>query len=98
MKEYIFYIYILTTKNNKMLYIGITNNLLNRYFEHKNKKHINSFTARYNINKLIYYEIYGDVSSAIYREKQLKSWRRDKKIYLIKTMNPEFRELIGDFI
>ncbi len=98
MKEYIYYVYILTNINNKRFYLGITSNVLNRYYEHKNKKHPNSFTAKYNINKLVYYEIYGDVYMAINKEKELKGWRREKKINLIKSKNIKFNDLITDFL
>ncbi|KKR21392.1 MAG: Excinuclease ABC C subunit domain protein [Parcubacteria group bacterium GW2011_GWE2_39_37] len=97
-REYIYYIYILTNINNKRFYIGVTNDLLNRYHEHKTKKYPNSFTAKYNINKLIYYEIFGDISTAIYREKELKGWRKEKKINLIKIENLNFKDLINDLI
>lgn len=98
MKEYIYYIYILTNINNKRFYIGVTNNLLNRYYEHKNKKFPKSFTAKYNINKLVYYEIFNDISYAISREKELKGWRREKKVNLIKSNNSTFKNLIKDFL
>lgn len=98
MKEYIYYVYILTNKSNKRFYIGRCNNMLNRYHEHKTKKYPWSFTAKYNINKLVYYEIYGDIHLAIAREKELKSWRREKKIKLIKSKNITFKDLITDFL
>ncbi|MFA6306413.1 MAG: GIY-YIG nuclease family protein [Patescibacteria group bacterium] len=98
MKEYTYYIYILTNINNKRFYIGVTNNLLNRCYEHKNKKFPKSFTAKYNINKLVYYEIFNDISYAISREKELKGWRREKKINLIKSNNLIFKDLIIDFL
>ena len=98
MKEYTYYIYILTNINNKRFYIGVTSNLLNRYFEHKNKKFPNSFTSKYNLNKLVYYEIFNDINYAISREKELKGWRREKKIKLIKSNNLIFKNLITDFL
>ncbi|MBI4779286.1 GIY-YIG nuclease family protein [Candidatus Falkowbacteria bacterium] len=98
MKEYTYYIYILTNINNKRFYIGVTSNLLNRYYEHKNKKIPKSFTAKYNINKLVYYEIFNDTNYAISREKELKGWRREKKINLIKSDNLIFKNLIIDFL
>jgi len=82
----------MTNKWNNVLYTGITNDLKRRVFEHKNKI-IKGFTERYNINKLVYYEIYDDVYNAIQREKQIKSWSRKKKIELIKSLNPEFKDL-----
>lgn len=98
MRDYTYYIYILTNINNKRFYIGVTNNLLNRYYEHKNKKFPKSFTAKYNINKLVYYEIFNDISYAISREKELKGWRREKKIKLIKSNNLIFKDLITDLL
>jgi len=92
MLEKNYYIYIMTNKWNNVLYTGITNDLKRRVFEHKNKI-IKGFTERYNINKLVYYEIYDDVYNAIQREKQIKSWSRKKKIELIKSLNPEFKDL-----
>ena len=74
----------------------MTNNLLKRVFEHKNKL-LKGFTARYNITKLVYYEITSDVKSAIAREKQVKGWIRKKKIDLIETINPEWKDLSDDW-
>ena len=75
-----------------MFYIGVTNNLLRRVYEHKNKLN-DGFTKRYNINKLVYYEHFNDPRYAIDREKQLKNWHRDWKINLIKETNPDFQEI-----
>lgn len=97
-REHLYYIYILTNKSNLRFYIGVTSNLLNRYDEHKTKKFPDSFTAKYNIDKLVYYEIYGDISIALNREKELKKWRREKKINLIKTQNIKFNDLIDDLL
>ena len=77
-----YYIYILTNKSNKVIYIGVTNDLERRMFEHRNKL-VEGFTKRYNLMKLVYYEVTEDVESAISREKQLKNWHRDWKINLI---------------
>jgi putative endonuclease len=71
-----YYIYIITNKSNKVIYIGVTNNLERRIFEHKNKL-VEGFTKKYNLTKLVYYEATDDVESAIRREKQLKNWHRD---------------------
>jgi putative endonuclease len=71
-----YYIYILASKRNGTLYIGVTNNLFNRSFQHKIKQNKNSFAAKYNIDKLVYYEVYAYISEAIAREKQLKNWKR----------------------
>jgi putative endonuclease len=86
-----YHVYILTNKSHT-LYIGVTNNLIRRVWEHKNK-YADGFTKKYNINKLIYYEEFNDIIEALGREKQLKSWRRKKKIDLIKTINPKFSEI-----
>ncbi len=87
-----YYVYILTNKSNT-LYIGVTNDIVRRVYEHKNKL-VSGFTERYNINKLIYIEEYDSVIDAIEREKQLKKWSRKKKINLIKFINPRFDELV----
>ncbi|MDA3823632.1 MAG: GIY-YIG nuclease family protein [Bacteroidales bacterium] len=90
MKNY--YIYIMTNKNNKVLYTGVTNDLVKRVYEHKNKL-IDGFTSKYNIIKLVYYETTNDVKSAISREKQIKGGSRKKKIDLININNPEWNDL-----
>ncbi|MEA1962876.1 MAG: GIY-YIG nuclease family protein [Patescibacteria group bacterium] len=97
-KEYIYYVYILTNKTNKILYIGVTNNLYSRIFQHKLKQNKNSFTAKYNTNKLIYYEEYQYIEDAIKREKQLKKWNREWKIELIKKENPTWRDFFTDML
>ena len=86
-----YYVYIMSNKS-KTIYTGITNNLHRRVFEHKSKK-INGFTSRYNITKLVYYEITNEVKTAIAREKQIKGWIRKKKINLIESRNPEWNDL-----
>lgn len=86
-----FYVYILTNSSG-ILYIGISSHLIKRIWEHKNKV-VEGFTNKYNISKLIFYEIYEEVEHAILREKQLKKWNRAKKIELIKRVNPKFEEL-----
>lgn len=91
-----YYVYILTNKNNTVLYIGMTNNLIRRLYEHKNKI-IKGFTARYNIDKLVYYEITNDVEEAIVREKILKKWNRRKKENLINISNPNWEDLSVSF-
>ncbi|MBU0636931.1 MAG: GIY-YIG nuclease family protein [Patescibacteria group bacterium] len=92
--EKCYYIYIGTNKTNKTLYIGVTNNLLNRDIQHKTKLNNNSFTAKYNINKIVYYEIYADIREAIAREKQIKGGSRKKKIKLINSINPMWDDLL----
>ncbi|HHU90144.1 MAG TPA: GIY-YIG nuclease family protein [Clostridiaceae bacterium] len=87
-----YYVYILTNWSNKVLYIGITNNLVRRCYEHKHKI-IRGFTEKYNVNKLVYFDTTNDVSEAIKREKQLKGWTRSKKINLVESINPMWNDL-----
>ena len=87
-----YYVYILSNKNNRVLYIGVTNDLRRRVYEHKNKL-IKGFTSRYNVDKLVHYESTTDINSAIEREKQLKSWSRAKKEELINKNNPQREDL-----
>ena len=84
------FVYILSNKNNTALYVGVTSNLTGRIWEHKNNVFINSFTSRYNINKLVYYEWLPSIEEAIEREQQLKAGSRKKKIDLIELENPEW--------
>jgi len=95
-KEHIYYIYILSNKKNGTLYIGVTNNLFSRIFIHKLKENKNSFTAKYNIDKLVYYEEYQYIQDAIEREKQMKKWKREWKIKLIEKENSAWRDLFVD--
>jgi len=85
-------VYILTNKINTVLYVGVTSNLPKRVCEHKNKL-ADGFTKKYNIEKLVYFEQTEDVNSALAREKQLKNWKREWKIELIKKANPEWKDL-----
>ena len=87
-----YYIYILANKRNGTLYIGVTSNLVKRIYEHKNNI-IEGFSKKYNIHKLVYYEITDDIESAIRREKQLKKWNRKWKMNLIEKNNPEWKDL-----
>ncbi len=87
-----YFVYILTNKNNTVLYVGITSNLLGRIFQHKEQV-TKGFTSRYNVDKLVYYEIYEDVYEAISREKQLKNLVRRKKDVLINEFNPQWLDL-----
>jgi putative endonuclease len=87
-----YYIYILANKRNGTLYIGVTSNLVKRVHEHKNNI-IEGFTKKYNIHKLVYYEITNDIESAIRKEKQLKKWNRKWKMNLIEKSNPEWIDL-----
>ncbi len=86
-----YYIYIMTNRS-RTFYVGITNNLEQRVYEHKQKL-IDGFTKRYNISRLVYYEVFTDVRDAIAREKQVKDWRREKKIALIESLNPTWKDL-----
>ena len=90
-----YYVYILTNFTNTTLYIGVTNNLVKRVYEHKSKL-TPGFTATYNITKLVYYEIGKDINEAIAREKQLKSGSRKKKVELIDKMNPGWNDLYNE--
>ena len=87
-----YYVYVLTNENNNVMYIGITNDLKRRVYEHKSNS-IEGFTKKYHVHKLVYYEITTDVNSAIAREKQLKKWKRAKKNALVETLNPKWKEL-----
>lgn len=92
-----FYIYILASKKNGTLYIGMTNDLIRRVHEHKSGL-IGGFTKKYSINKLVYFESTEDVIAAILREKRLKKWKRQWKIELIEKSNPQWRDLAEDFL
>ena len=92
-----FYVYLLASKRNGTLYIGVTSDLLKRVHEHKNNL-VEGFTKKYNVHKLVYYEATEDVNSAITREKQLKKWKRRWKIELIEKKNPEWRDLYFELI
>lgn len=87
-----YHVYILTNHKNNVFYIGVTNNIARRVFEHK-QKFISGFTQKYNLNKLVYAEEFKNVLEALAREKQLKNWHREWKINLIKSINPNFDEL-----
>ncbi|HQF43190.1 MAG TPA: GIY-YIG nuclease family protein [Ignavibacteriaceae bacterium] len=89
-----YYVYIMTN-NAKTLYIGVTNDLNRRVFEHKNSL-IDGFTKKYNIKKLVYYETFNNIDEAIRREKQLKNWHRQWKINLIESINKEWKDLADD--
>ena len=90
-----YYVYIMTNAHHTVLYTGVTNDLLRRVYEHKHKQ-VKGFTARYNVDKLVYYEVCDHVESAIQREKQIKAGSRARKLVLINRMNPQWNELIVD--
>ena len=94
-KENHYYVYIATNHpRHTVLYTGVTNGLIKRSGQHKGKWDKNSFASKYNVNKIVYFEIYGDVNAAITREKQLKAGSRKKKEYLINKVNPEWKDLV----
>ena len=90
-----YYVYIMTNKSGT-LYVGMTDNIKKRVYDHKNKL-VEGFTKKYNINKLIYFETFGDIYSAIAREKTIKGWLRKKKIELIRATNPSWTDLSQDW-
>jgi putative endonuclease len=90
-----FYVYIMTNRS-RTLYTGVTNNLQRRVYEHKHKL-IPGFTQKYNITRLVYFEATSDVREAIGREKQIKGWLRAKKVALIESVNPDWRDLSEDW-
>lgn len=87
-----YYVYILSSKRNGTLYIGVTNDLLRRMFEHKNKL-VEGFTQRYDVSRLVYYEKHQEIRAAIQREKLLKKWNRSWKLHLIEKHNPDWADL-----
>ncbi|MEK7149630.1 MAG: GIY-YIG nuclease family protein [Patescibacteria group bacterium] len=91
-----YYVYIMANFKNTTFYIGVSNDLQRRLYEHKNKL-IKGFTSKYNLNKLVYFEETNDVKFALWREKQLKNWHREWKINLIKSQNPNFMDLSDNF-
>ena len=87
-----YYVYLITNWNNKVLYIGVTSDLERRIYQHKNKS-MRGFTEKYNVNKLVYFELTNCIESAITREKEIKKWRREKKNILIESTNKEWQDL-----
>ncbi len=92
-----YYVYILASKRNGTLYIGVTNNLSRRVFEHKND-FVEGFTKKYHVHMLVYHESWPDVESAIQRERQMKKWNRQWKINRIEQQNPEWRDLYEEVV
>lgn len=90
MKDFRFFVYIMTNAKNGTLYVGVSNDIVRRIYEHKNKTFPDSFTARYNCDKLVYFEEYKYVNDAIEREKKIKAGSRQKKIELIESINPQW--------
>jgi len=90
-----YFVYLMTNKNNTVIYTGVTNDLNRRVYENKEKL-VYGFTKKYNVNKLVYFESTNDIYSAIQREKQIKAGSRKKKIELINSINPEWKDLYDD--
>ena len=88
-----YYVYILTNAHHTVLYTGVTNDLIRRVFEHKHHLDKGSFTAQYNVEKLVYYEVTNDIESAILREKQIQGWNRKRKNKIIEIKNPKWMDL-----
>lgn len=91
-----YYVYILTNWNNRVMYIGVTNNLQHRLQQHKHGIY-EGFTKKYHVHKLVYYETASDVKAAIQREKQLKGWRRERKNSLVESVNPHWLDLSSEW-
>ena len=91
-----FYVYIITNKPNGVLYIGLTKNLKRRIYQHRKKVHPNTFSARYNLKKLVYFEVIESKEEALIRERRMKKWNRDWKIELIEKNNPYWEDLYTD--
>ncbi|SYZ72553.1 conserved hypothetical protein [Candidatus Zixiibacteriota bacterium] len=92
-----YYVYILASKRNGTLYIGITNNLAKRIYEHRNDLK-ESFTSKYKVHNLVYYEVFGEAADAILREKRLKKWNRKWKLRLIESVNSDWRDLYDELL
>lgn len=95
--EVYYYVYILASKQNGTLYVGLTNNLLKRTFEHK-QDFAEGFTKKYQVHRLVYYEMHQSISEAILREKRIKKWKRDWKLSLIERNNPDWNDLYLELI
>ena len=93
-----YFVYILSNKINTAIYTGVTRDLVHRVYEHKHHLDPNSYTARYDITKLVYYESTTDVKAAIEREKQIKSWNRKRKNKLVESRNPDWAELYDSIL
>ena len=93
-----YYVYILANATNVTIYTGVTNNLVRRVYDHRHEADPQSFTARYKVHKLVYFEQTTDVRAALEREKQIKSWKRAKKNQLVESMNPVWRDLYPEIL
>ena len=92
-----YYVYILASKRNDTLYVGVTSDLIKRVYEHKNNL-VTGFTQKYDVHNLVYYEVTESIESALRREKQLKKWKREWKIRLIEKGNPEWKDLYQELL
>ncbi len=95
--ERLFFVYIMTNRPNGILYIGMTNDLIRRVFEHKNK-FVDGFTKKYGLDKLVYHEVYHDPETALYRERCMKAWKRAWKVKHILQTNPEWNDLYPQLV
>ena len=93
-----YYVYILTNTHNSVLYTGVTNDLVRRVYEHKNHLVKDGFTSRYNVEKLVYYEVTSNVDAALEREKQIKGWNRKRKNKLVESRNPDWHDLYSALV
>ena len=93
-----YYVYILSNNHKNVIYTGITNDLVRRVYEHKNHLDKRSFTSRYNVENLVYFEVTTNVESAIEREKQIKGWSRKRKNKLIETKNPNWKDIYEEIL
>ena len=93
-----YYVYILSNSLNTVIYTGVTRDLIRRVYEHKNHADPDSFTAKYGVDKLVYYESTSDVKAAIEREKQIKGWNRKRKNKLVESKNPSWAELYNEIL
>ena len=94
-REHVYYLYILASRRNGTLYVGVTNDLIRRVCEHRDGL-IPGFTKKYGVKLLVYYEVHHDINEAILREKRIKRWAREWKLYLIEKQNPQWRDLWFD--
>ncbi len=90
-------VYLMTNAHRTVIYTGVTSDIGERVMQHKTGVHTSSFTKRYNVDRLVYYELTNDILTAIAREKQIKGWKRSKKITLIESMNPDWKDLAADW-
>ena len=96
-REYVFFVYILASRRNGTLYVGVTNDLLRRVGEHREGR-VEGFTSKYGVKMLVWYEVHQYIDQAITREKRIKRWRRDWKLKLIEAANPQWRALYPDLL